>query len=123
MWDIERTDEIAEWIKSLDDDAREAILRNLIILREIGPSLGRPYVDTVKQSRHKNMKELRVQNKMRLYRLFFIFDLDRQAILLIGGDKRGVKRFYEKMIPLADDHYDKILQSRKVKNENNKKEK
>ncbi len=60
---------------------------------------------------------------MRLYRLFFIFDLDRQAILLIGGDKRGVKRFYEKMIPLADDHYDKILQSRKVKNENNKKEK
>jgi len=66
---------------------------------------------------------MKLQNKMRLYRLFFIFDLDRQAILLIGGDKRGVKRFYEKMIPLADDHYDKILQSRKVKNENNKKEK
>ena len=121
MWKIERTDEIAEWIKSLDDDAREAILKNLIILREIGPALGRPYVDTIKQSRHKNMKELRVQNKMRLYRIFFIFDIDRQAILLIGGDKRGLKRFYEKMIPLADDLYDKILCLRKVKNENNKK--
>jgi len=121
MWKIERTDEIAEWIKSLDDDAREAILKNLIILREIGPALGRPYVDTIKQSRHKNMKELRVQNKMRLYRILFIFDIDRQAILLIGGDKRGIKRFYEKMIPLADDLYDKILCLRKVKNENNKK--
>jgi len=115
IWEIERTDEIAEWIKSLDDDAREAILKNLIILRGIGPALGRPYVDTVKQSRHKNMKELRVQNKMRLYRIFFIFDVDRQAILLIGGDKRGIKRFYEKMIPLADELYDKILRSRKEK--------
>ncbi len=74
-----------------------------------------PYVDTIKQSRHKNMKELKVQNKMRLYRIFFKFDIDRQAILLIGGDKRGIKRFYEKMIPLADVLYDKILRSRKVK--------
>jgi len=123
MWKIERTDEIANWIQSLDEDAREAILKNLIILREIGPNLGRPYVDTIKQSRHKNMKELRVQNKLRLYRIFFIFDSDRQAILLIGGDKRGVKRFYEKMIPLADDLYDRILHTRRVNNENIKKEK
>jgi len=115
MWGIERTNEIAEWIKSLDDDAREAILKNLIILREISPALGMPYVDTIKQSRHKNMKELKVQNKMRLYRIFFKFDIDRQAILLIGGDKRGIKRFYEKMIPLADVLYYKILRSRKVK--------
>jgi hypothetical protein len=84
-------------------------------LREISPALGMPYVDTIKQSRHKNMKELKVQNKMRLYRIFFKFDIDRQAILLIGGDKRGIKRFYEKMIPLADVLYDKILRSRKVK--------
>lgn len=123
MWEIQRTDEIAEWIKSLDEDAREAILKNLIILQEIGPNLGRPYVDTIKQSRHQNMKELRVQNKMRLYRIFFVFDSDRQALLLIGGNKRGVKNFYEKMIPLADDLFDKILRSRKVKNENIKKKK
>ena len=96
MWEIERTDQLAEWITSLDDDAREAILKNLIILKEIGPNLGRPYVDTIKQSRHKNMKELRTQNKMRLFRIFFVFDLDRKAILLIGGDKRGDKDFMRK---------------------------
>ena len=120
---IERTDEIAEWISDLDDDAKEAILKNLIILKEIGPALGRPYVDTIKQSRHKNMKELRVQNKMRLFRIFFVFDLDRNAILLIGGDKRGDKRFYEKMIPIADDLFDDHIKSRRKTNENNKKEK
>jgi len=115
MWEIERTDQIAERINSLDDDAREAILKNLIISKEIGPNLGRPYVDTIKQSRHKNMKELRIQNKTRLYRIFFMFDLDRKAILLIGGDKRGDKRFYEKMIPIADDLFDKNIKFRRKK--------
>jgi len=123
MWEIQRTDEIAEWIKLLDGDARTAILKNLIILKEIGPNLGRPYVDTVKLSRHQNMKELRVQNKMRVFRIFFMFDMDRNAILLIGGDKRGDKRFYEKMIPVADVLFDKYIMLRRKRNENNKEEK
>jgi hypothetical protein len=105
MWEIDRTDIIANWIKSLDDDARESILKYLIILKEIGPNLGRPYVDTIDQSKYKNMKELRIQNKKRLFRIFFIFDAERKAILLIGGDKRGNKRFYDKMIPMADKLY------------------
>lgn len=119
MWEIKRTEELAKWTKTLDDDAREAILKNIIILKEIGPNLGRPYVDTLKQSRHKNMKELRIQNKKRLFRILFIFDPDRKAVLLIGGDKCVDKRFYEKMIPIADNLFDKYLASRR-KNENNK---
>jgi len=112
MWEILRTDIAADWIKSLDGDAREAILKCLIILKEIGPTLGRPYVDTVKQSKYKNMKELRIQNKQRLFRIFFIFDTERQAILLIGGNKRGEKRFYEKMVPLADNLYEEYTRSK-----------
>jgi len=57
MWAIDRTDQISEWIKGLDEDAKEAIFKNLLILREIGPSLGRPHVDSLKDSRHKNMKD------------------------------------------------------------------
>ena len=56
VWEIKRTEELAKWTRTLDDDAREAILKNIIILKEIGPNLGRPYVETLKQSRHKNMK-------------------------------------------------------------------
>ena len=38
------------------------------------------------------------------------FDPRRIAILLIGGDKTGDDRFYERMIPIADRLYDEHLQ-------------
>lgn len=116
MWSIDRTEQISEWIKELDEDAKEAILKSLLILREIGPSLGRPHVDSIKESRHNNMKELRIQNRQRLFRILFAFDPDRKAILLVGGDKRGDKLFYQKIIPLADYLFDKHLDKwRKLK--------
>lgn len=55
------------------------------------------------------MKELRIQSKLRVFRIFFAFDPERKAILLIGGDKRGDKRFYKRMIPLADKLFDIYL--------------
>jgi hypothetical protein len=110
MWLIDRTEEIAKWIKILDEDAKEAIFKSLLILQEIGPSLGRPYVDTIKESKHKNMKELRIQNRQRLFRILFAFDPDRKAILLVGGDKRGDKRFYQKKIPIADALFDEHME-------------
>ena len=42
-------------------------------------------------------------------RVFYAFDPRRSAILLIGGDKTGDKRFYDRMIPVADDLYDEYL--------------
>ena len=117
MWIIVRTDEIANWIKTLDDDAKEAIYKNLLILKEFGPSLGRPYVDSVKKSKHGNMKELRISNKKRLFRILFAFDPERDAILLIGGDKRGDKRFYQRMIPIADQLFDQHLEKLRKKHE------
>jgi|SRR5208282_2905060 len=109
MWTVDRTEQLLEWIKELDEDAKEAIFKSLLILREIGPSLGRPHVDSIKESKHQNMKELRIQNRQRLFRILFAFDPDRNAILLVGGDKRGDKRFYHKMIPLADSLFDEHL--------------
>lgn len=77
-------------------------MANATVLSTHGPSLGRPRVDTINNSKHKNMKELRVQSSGNPYRIFFAFDSKRRAILLIGGNKRGDKRFYEKYIPIAD---------------------
>ncbi len=70
MWTIQRTEEFSSWITGLDDDAKEAIYQSLLVLREIGPALGHPHVDTVKGSSFPNMKELRVQNKGRVFRIF-----------------------------------------------------
>jgi hypothetical protein len=46
-------------------------------------------------------------------RVFYAFDPRRSAILLIGGDKTGDARFYERMIPVADELYDVYLQELK----------
>lgn len=113
MWQIDRSKEIIEWILTVDDDAKEAILKNLMILKKEGPALGRPYVDTLKASKHKNLKELRVQCKKQVIRILFIFDPERKALLLVGGDKRGDKNFYKKMIPKADAIYDRYLKEEK----------
>ena len=62
-------------------------------------------------SRHDHMRELRVQHQGRPYRLLYAFDPRRTAILLIGGDKTGDKRWYAKAIPVADRLYDGHIQT------------
>lgn len=46
-------------------------------------------------------------------RVFYAFDPRRMAILLIGGDKIGKKRFYDEYIPIADQLYDQHLEALK----------
>ena len=61
------------------------------------------------ESRHGTMRELRSQCEGRPLRTFYAFDLKRIAILLIGGDKTGDDRFYDKMVPIADKILDNYL--------------
>ena len=124
MWNIRRTTDFIVWIKTWDDDAKETILKNLTILQSLGPSLGRPQVDTIKGSKIKNLKELRIQNKNRVFRIFFAFDPERDIILLIGGDKKGDNRFYETMLRKSERLYELHLsQLRRTKNEKSNKKK
>jgi hypothetical protein len=124
MWNIRRTTDFIVWIKTLDDDAKEAILKSLTILQSLGPSLGRPQVDTIKGSKIKNLKELRIQNKNRVFRIFFAFDPERDIILLIGGDKKGDNRFYETMLRKSERLYELHLsQLRRMKDEKSNKKK
>ena len=81
------------------------------LLEERGPTLGRPLVDTIAGSRHKNMKELRPGSSGRTeLRILFAFDPERQAILLVAGDKAGDwKGWYKRNIPAADDLFSEHL--------------
>jgi len=101
-WVVEMTDEFAAWWETLTESEQESFQVGIELLREMGPALGRPYADTVKGSKHANLKELRTQHQGRPLRTFFAFDPRRVALLLIGGDKTGDKRFYDRMIRLAD---------------------
>ena len=82
----------------------------LDILEEQGAHLGRPYVDTIKGSSLPNMKELRVQHAGEPYRILFAFDSKRQAVLLVGGNKAGDKRWYDKNIPIAERRFRDYLE-------------
>jgi hypothetical protein len=72
--------------------------------------LGRPQVDTLQGSSLPNLKELRVQIQGDPWRVLFVFDSKRRAIVLVGGNKRGDKRWYKKNIPLAEARYRRHLQ-------------
>lgn len=108
-WDVEYTNEFGDWWKSLTDDEQDLVEACIPFLRQCGPSLGRPLVDTVKRSCHPNMKELRPPATN--IRILFAFDPRRVAILLIGGDKTGRwQKWYDEHIPLADALYDNYLE-------------
>ena len=95
----------------LQEDVQDEVLAHARLLEEFGPSLGRPRVDTLKGSRHPNMKELRFDSAAGVWRVAFAFDPKRQGILLVAGDKSGgsEKRFYRQLIRKADDRFDEHL--------------
>lgn len=84
---------------------KEELLAKTRLLRHYGPLLGRPHADTLKGSAHANMKELRFKAADGVWRVAFALDPKRRAILLVGGDKSGVKeaRFYRTLIARADE--------------------
>src|SRR5437016_9022395 len=94
------------------------------LLQHFGPQLGRPRADTLKGSRHANMKELRFNAADGVWRVAFAFDPNRNAVLLVCGDKSGgsEKRFYRQLIEKADSRFDAHLARIKRRREKRKQE-
>ncbi len=103
-WSVEFHPAFREWAEQLGQGDAEALLAAIRVLCDVGPGLGRPLVDTVVASRHKNMKELRPGSTGRTeVRVLFAFDRVRKAVLLVGGDKsEDWKGWYVRNIPIAD---------------------
>jgi hypothetical protein len=112
-WNVEYTDEFGAWYEQLAEAVQDDIDRVVGILEAKGPQVPFPYSSGLKGSKHDHMRELRVQSGGTPVRIFYAFDPRRSAILLIGGDKTGDKRFYETMIPIADRLYDQYIEELK----------
>ena len=114
-WDVVLAGEFEPEFNSLAPDVQDEILAQGRLLQQFGPNLGRPRVDTLKDSRHTNMKELRFDAADGVWRVAFAFDPKRRAILLVAGDKSGgsQKRFYRELLRKADDRFDAHLLSLK----------
>lgn len=90
---------------------QDELLAHALLLRDYGPTLGRPAVDTLNGSKYANMKELRFNWEGEVWRVAFAFDPQRRAVLLVGGDKAGAdqKRFYRRLVKIADERFRKYL--------------
>jgi hypothetical protein len=113
VWEVEYTDQFGSWYETLSVEDQDAIIGRIDLLEEQGPGLGRPAVDSMHQSRHSNMKELRAERSLRL---LFAFDPRRTAILLVGGHKGNAdsgsptwNAWYDQYLPIADDLFDQHL--------------
>ena len=100
-WTIVYTTEFQSWCGTLNSHHTRLIERKLELLGIYGPALGRPHVDHIKGSKYPNLKELRVTGASAI-RIFFCFDAQRQAVLLIGGHKSSNKDWYKRMIQQAE---------------------
>jgi hypothetical protein len=99
--------------EELPEAVQDGLVASLSPLREFGPALGRPDVDTLNDSRYANMKELRFRADGGVWRVAFAFDPRRNAILLVAGDKSGVSetKFYRRLIDKADRRYKEHLEN------------
>jgi hypothetical protein len=121
QWTVDFHDEFAPEFRRFSKEIQDSLFTLLIKLRQFGPQLGRPDVDTLKGAQHPNMKELRFSIADEEWRVAFAFDPKRKAILLTGGSKSGIsqRRFYGSLIRVADERYERhlatIAKERKMK--------
>ncbi|MHB1796062.1 MAG: type II toxin-antitoxin system RelE/ParE family toxin [Acidobacteriaceae bacterium] len=111
-WTVLIDDEFEPEFFALPREVQDETLAMTRLLQHFGPHLGRPRVDTLKESQHSNMKELRFDAADGVWRVAFAFDPKRRAILLVAGDKSGgnQKRFYRELIRKADRRFDAHLE-------------
>lgn len=110
VWEVVLLAPVDAWLMRLlrdDPDTASQVAAALDLLRDLGPSLGRPIVDKLRGSSLSNLKELRPGSRGRSeLRLLFVFDPNRRAVVLLAGDKSTDWRgWYREAIPLAEDRY------------------
>ena len=110
-WRVQIAEEFEPEFFALQQEVQDAILTVTRLLRQFGPQLGRPQVDTLNGSRHANMKEMRLSAAGGEWRVAFAFDPVRRAMLFVAGDKSGgsERRFYRDLIRKADERFDRHL--------------
>src|SRR5216683_1602145 len=106
-WTVRFENEFEGEFRAFQTEVQDQLLAGARLLADYGPQLGRPYVDTLKGSKHLNMKELRFDAAGGVWRVAFAFDPRRQGILLVAGDKAGMSqnRFYKQLIAKADKRF------------------
>lgn len=95
------TEDFEAWYMELDDQASRDVYRVVGLLEARGVALGYPQSSAI-EGTGVALRELRVQSGGRPIRVFYAFDPRRDAVLILGGDRTGDTRFYERLVPRAE---------------------
>jgi hypothetical protein len=85
-WIVEFTDEFELWWLELSELVQEKCAAVVDLLTREGPNLGFPYSSSIRGSVHA-LRELRIQCGGHPYRILYAFDPQRNALLILDGDK------------------------------------
>lgn len=110
-WTVEFHEDFLKEFLKYSATVQDELLAKALLLEKLGPGLGRPHVDTLRGSKYAGMKEMRFDADHGIWRVAFAFDPDRNAIVLMGGNKKGKdeRRFYQKLIRIAEDRFERHL--------------
>ncbi len=113
LWTVEFAEGFEKEFDQLPPAVQDELLAQAKVIEYFGPEAKRPRGDTLKGSKHSNMKELRFDADDGVWRVAFAFDTERRAVLLVAGDKSGTseKRFYRRLINIADKRFDAHLET------------
>lgn len=113
-WRVEFHPTFLEEFGELSEPVQDELAAMIELLKVAGPQLKRPRSDTLKNSAHANMKELRFDADGGVWRVAYAFDPERKAVLLVAGDKSGgsEQKFYKRLIRRADARFDEHLAAR-----------
>lgn len=114
VWVVRFEREFEKEFERLGEDVQDELLAHAEVIEQRGPSLGRPTVDTLRDSAYSNMKEMRFGTAEGVWRVAFAFDPDSRAVLLIAGNKIGLwgrdeEDFYARLIKVADTRFKAYL--------------
>jgi hypothetical protein len=101
------------WWHGLNEDEMVDVKASVDLLKVKGVTLGYPHSSSIKGSRYGHLRELRIQHRGKPIRVLYAFDPNRDAILLLGGNKGGNNLWYEKNIPIAEKNYELHLKGLK----------
>jgi hypothetical protein len=122
-WTVVFHDEFEPEFDELPAEVQNELYAEAEFVELFGPQTGRPHVDTLNDSDYANMKELRFEAADGEWRVAFAFDPKRRAVLLVAGDKTGgsEKKFYKRLIAVADARYERHLAKLKAEEKKTKK--
>lgn len=78
-WTVRFHEDFDKEFAGLPESVQDELLAQSMVLEQFGPTLGRPRVDTLKGSRHANMKELRFDAEDGVWRPFYSWPATSQA--------------------------------------------